>query len=205
VLILYWLKLRGSEVADLTTIQIQAAANEVLLASGYTAVDVGYEESGARVFEDAVGIVAVHVFETWDGLLAQWHVAQGQLVDLMSAHLRRPEPKTWEGYLVLLTPALRGVDASVAVSQLRSDTHRVRKLVATGEDLTTLDGVRGALLPLIPLGVQAATFAPAGVLELLPELLASSGVDRDLALAVVQAFVANESILGRVHELRTQQ
>ena len=104
----------------------------------------------SRVFEDPYGIVAVHVFDSWRQLTEQWPVAQGRLVELISEHLTRPEPKAWEGYLVLLTPGLLPPTQRTRLNDLRYDTHRVRKLVATGDDLATLEDVQGTLLPLSP-------------------------------------------------------
>jgi hypothetical protein len=157
----------------------------------------------SRVFEDPYGIVAVHVFDTWQQLVDRWNVAQGQLVDLISTYLRGPEPKAWEGYLVLLTPGLLPAAEAVALNELRNDTNRVRKIVATGADLGSLDDVRGALLPLLPLALEDSTPPRTGVLELLPELLGSSGVSQVVTGVVIDAFAANESILERLHELGT--
>src|SRR4051812_17097065 len=95
---------------SLTATQLLAAATDLLTVSGYSRADVTTEAvvpgAASRIFEDAYGIVAVHVFDTWSHLAEQWNVAQGQLVDVISEHLRRPEPKAWEGYLVLMTPGL---------------------------------------------------------------------------------------------------
>src|SRR5665213_14365 len=158
---------------SLTATQVLAAASEVLGASGYAEATVDDDRvqrsHASRVFEDAYGIVAVHVFDSWQELAEQWHVAQGQLADLISTHLRSPEPKTWEGYLVLLTPGLLPAMETVALNDLRNDTNRVRKIVAAGGDLGTLGDVRGALLPLLPLTLEDSPAAGAGVLELLPE------------------------------------
>lgn len=192
---------------SLTATQLLAAASELLGVSGYveaTIVTDGESDTRvSRVFEDPYGIVAVHVFDTWQQLAERWHVAQGQLVDLISAHLRSPEPKAWEGYLVLLTPGLLPPADTVAVNELRNDTNRVRKIVATGGDLGTLDDVHGALLPLLPLTLEESTATRIGVLTLLPELLESGGISRAVTSAVVDAFTANESIVERLHASRT--
>src|ERR687892_417150 len=96
--------------AGLTTPQLLAAASELLESGGYNSVQQadGWTPH-SRVFEDPYGVVAVVAYETWTDLAETWPDDQGRLVDLISAHLRRPEPKSWEGYLVLLTPGVSPV------------------------------------------------------------------------------------------------
>ncbi len=191
----------------LTVTQLLAAASNVLTTNGYAEAATTQGPVGptrlSRVFEDAYGIVAVHGFDTWRQLAEQWHLAQGQLVDLISTHLRAPEPKAWEGYLVLLTPGSLPAGDSVMLNDIRNDTTRVRKLVVTGDELSTLDDVRGALLPLLPLSIEGPQASPVGLLELLPDLLEESGVSGAVTEVVVSAFVANESMLEQLHEFRT--
>jgi hypothetical protein len=191
-------------MSSLTPTQVSAAATEVLLSQGYTEVppDIAPDKTvgSARFFEDAFGVVAVHVFGSWPSLLEQWPRAQGDLVDLMSSHLRLPEPKAWEGYLVLLTPDLLPTDSRVALTDLRGNTHRVRKLVAAGEDLLSLEDVRGALLPLLPLDVGESHETTGGVLDRLPALMAIEGVSPDVTRLVLEAFQSNASILERLHD-----
>ncbi len=190
---------------SLTTSQVLAAATELLMNGGYESVPL--EDGGftsARVFEDPYGIVAVNVFDTWESLSDGWHLAQGSLVDLISNHLTRPEPKSWEGYLVLLTPAPVPEPERSHVADLRYDTNRLRKLVATGEDLQTLDDVREALLPLLPLEVEPPGVTRSGLLDRLPNLLASEGIPAEITRAVVEAFVDNGSIMERLHAERQE-
>jgi hypothetical protein len=83
------------------------------------------------------------------------------------------------------------------------DTNRVRKLVATGDELGTLDDVEQALLPLLPLEVESQFEPGHALIERLPSLLAEHGIEVEAAQTVVDAFVANESILERLHEHRS--
>jgi hypothetical protein len=189
----------------LTATQLLAEATRVLTSSGYVEAQVAAGDSGTRVFEDAFGIVAIHVFDTWGQLKDQWHLAQGQLVDLISEHVRRAEAKAWEGYLVLLTPGLLPSAEMATINDLRADTNRVRKLVATGEDLTTLSDVRGTLLPLLPLVIDDPSATQTSLLDLLPELLAENSIPMSVTGVVVEAFTANESILERLHSSRAEQ
>lgn len=193
-----------AESSALTSSQLVAAATEYLLAGGYSKVEVSAAAGGAsRVFEDPFGVVAVHVYDTWGDLQSEWNEAQGSLVELMSAHLRQREPKAWEGYLVLLCSSPTPTSERNEVSTLRHDTNRVRKLVATGNELETLEDVRTALLPLLPLDVKPPGPSGAGLLDRLPDLLRDYGVDPQLTRVVVDAFISNDSIIERIHESRT--
>lgn len=187
----------------LSPTQILAAATEHLAQGGYHEyLDQSWLESGehSRVFEDPYGVVGVHVYDTWQALEERWHLAQGGLVELISSHFARAESKAWEGYLVLLTPGL--ADDSQRVSEIRYNTSRVRKLVATGEDLATLKGLRDVLLPLLPLQVEAGREQDAGLLSRLPVLLERHGVDAAVTSVVSEAFRRNESILDALHKFR---
>jgi hypothetical protein len=190
---------------SLTTSQLLAAASQTLIAGGYSAVPdpPNWTSSNARVFEDAYGIVAVVVYETWSDLVAQWPDAQGQLVELISEYLARPEAKAWEGYLALLTPVAAPLEARSKIAEIRYDTGRVRKLVATGDELQTLDDVKRALLPVLPLEVEAQLESGAGLLDRLPKLLAAQDIHEDLTRVVVVAFENNQTLLEQLHAART--
>lgn len=185
----------------LTTSQLLAAASETLTSGGYEAVPTptDWSHSNCRFFEDPYGIVAVFTYETWSSLAGTWHEAQGSLVELISTYLAKPEPKSWEGYLVLLTPSAVPLDSRSELAEIRYDTGRVRKLVATGEDLETLEQVEQALLPLLPLVVEAQVEAGEALLGRLPSLLEPQGIDPSATRLVVEAFGRNESILEQLH------
>ena len=156
----------------LNSTQLSAAAVEVLLGGGYVeaTLDTSHGAGNQRVFEDAYGIVALTVFETWSQLKANWHIEQGALVDLMADNVRRGEPKAWEGYLVLLTPGLLAPDDQVVLNDLRNDTNRVRKIIATGDELEELSQVGDALLPLLPLKVDVSAPSRGTLLDRLPSV-----------------------------------
>lgn len=187
----------------LTTSQVLGAATELLAEGSYSSVPTPSSWPGtARVFEDSYGIVALHIFDTVAHLMEGWPVAQGQLVDLISEHLTRPEPKAWEGYLALFTTGPSRADDRASVVELRYDTNRVRKLVSTGEELETLDDVRTALLPLLPLKLDPPSTARAGVLDLLPDLMADEETRREVIEVLIDSFVGNSSIVERLHKAR---
>lgn len=186
----------------LSSVQIIAAATDTLSSSGYRAVRVPSDwPSDSRLYEDQYGIVALHVYETWPALQDRWNLAQGQLVELLSAQLARPDPKAWEGYLLLFTIGSVPSDERREMADLRYNTNRLRKFVATGDELETVVDVQTALLPLLPLEVQSSSSSGSGLLARLPDLLAAEGVDTELSRAAVDAFLRNESIMQGIHQL----
>jgi hypothetical protein len=186
----------------LSTTQLTAAATEVLIENSYQRVGTPKDWPGAsRLFEDDYGIVALHVYDTWQGLRDEWNIAQGQLVDLMSSRLGSPEPKSWEGYLVLLTVGNAPEAERRDVVDLRYNTNRLRKLVATGQEMETVDDVQTALLPLLPLNIEPPSTSGAGLLARLPELLEEEGIDPVVTKAAVTSFLRNESIMEHLYEL----
>ena len=174
-----------------------ASSAEFLMEAGYRLVAsedaLGWQTAHSKLFEDPYSLVGVVVYDTWSDLAEGWPDAQARLVNTMATRLSKTEPKTWDGYVVLLTPGYSGSD-SRHVSLIRYDTTRVRKLVATGEDLKALGDVKRAILPLLPLSTVALKpFRP--MLAVLQEALATRGIARDDAERVISAFSKNESIL----------
>jgi hypothetical protein len=189
----------------LTTIQLLASVTEVLKENGYQQVATPTDwANSARLFEDEYGIVALRVYDTWRSLRDEWNIAQGQLVDLISDRLKRPDPKSWEGYLVLMTEGEVPDAERREMVDLRYNTNRLRKLVATGQELETVEDVRTTLLPLLPLGIDRPTAASAGLLDRLPDLLASEGIEIEVTEVAVDSFLRNESILEHLHEMSTE-
>jgi len=192
---------------SLTSTDILAAATEILTASRYTRIsesDAEVEFTSARLFEDAYGIVALVVYETWDDLSSRWPDAQAFLVDVISKNVSSSEPKAWEGYLVLLTPSVLSGPAQREPDRIRYDTSRLRKFVATGAELKTVSDVHRTLLPLLPLdevelGRQEST------LEMLPDLLSKKALPRRAVAVVVNAFRDQLPILEKLHAYRSQE
>jgi len=191
----------------LTTTEIMAAATERLLGGGYRRIDTTaevWETPNSRLFEDEFGLVAVMVFETWDALTSEWVDGQGALVELISRNLSRSDPKAWEGYLVALTPGLRGQSGTEEWMSIRYNTNRLRKLIASGEDLRSIGDVETAMAPLLPVNSQeVAVDVVESVLDLVPEMIHdASGVPRSIAQAVVVAFEQRGNMMQALHEAR---
>ena len=190
-------------VPSLTDTQVLAQATSILTDGGYTLVTAPSSWTGTvRLFEDSYGIVALHLFDTWSQLVDSWPDAQGLLVDLISEHLTRPDPKASEGYLVLITAAPITQIELAEQAGIQYNTNRVRKLVITGGDLERLDDIRLALLPLLPLEIDETAANQAGLLEQLPDLLADDDVTPEDVNVIVEAFIRNESIIERLHQYR---
>lgn len=197
-----------SESSTLTRTNLIAAASSCLLAHGYTPIPP--ERLGAadgeegRFYEDSYGIVLVAVFDTWGELAGHWPESQAALVQLISAYLSRSEAKAWDGYLVLLSPAV-STGGREAVDAIRYDTSRLRKLVADGEELRSVANVEDALLPLLPLEPAAEDRQERSVLDLLPELLERRAVEPHVAKMLIEAFSEGEPLLESLHRLEMSE
>jgi hypothetical protein len=192
-------------MSSLTTTEIVAAADSAFLSGGYRPVDRTRLDisilSSARFYEDAFGIVEIIVFDTWANLKSEWPNAQASLVELISRFVQRGEAKAWEGYLVLFTPAVLPPDERDDAEEVRYNTNRVRKILVTGEDLQTITDVERALIPLLPLGSSAEEHAtrPDRVFDRLPETLARRGISPEVTRGLIDAFLANQPLLERLH------
>ena len=175
-----------------------AAATELLAESGFRSVTAEsssrWGSSNVRLFEDPYCLAAVVVYDTWQELLERWPDAQAAVVDIVSARLGKSEPKSWDVYLVLLTAAFADTLAARELNAIRYDTTRVRKLISTGEELTTLDDVKRTILPLLPVS-PVSLEPPRDILEQLVDALADRGIDRDDVSRVVAAFSKNEALM----------
>jgi hypothetical protein len=185
-----------------TATTLLAAVSDLLVSSGFRAVSI--ESSGewgsshVRLFEDPYSLAAIVVYDTWKELLNRWPDAQAAAVDIVSTRVAKSEPKSWDVYLVLLTPAFADVIAAREVNAIRYDTTRVRKLILTGDELRTLDDVRRTILPLLPVN-PVALAPPKDVLIQLVDALANRGIDRDDASKVVTAFTNNEPMISALY------
>lgn len=188
----------------LTTTGILAAATEFLLAGGYAVVpekttrDHGL--GAGRVFEDAYGVVAVMVCETWEELRTTWPDYQGGLVDLLAAFVSSAEAKAWEGYLVLLTLGGGVEDAEVEANSIRYNTTRVRKLVGIGTELQTLADLERVLRPVLPVKPRSLAAESSSSLELLPELLGSDQLPKQVIRSAVSAFLDSTPIVEAIDQ-----
>lgn len=184
-------------IAPLTGTQLLATASSVLVHGGYRTIEAGFEGWNtltSRLFEDEYNIVGIVVFETCSDLVESWPDYQGQLVSVMSKRLGRNESKSWDGYLVLLTPSMAPSEDS-QINEIRHDTTFLRKLVGTGETLGTSLDVERLLRPLLPLNLSLQTLESRSVLEMLPELLQREGITYDTTLMLLDAYAEQRSLI----------
>jgi hypothetical protein len=150
------------------------------------------------LFEDKYNVVGIAVFATTAELLQSWADLQGALVEVISHYVGRSENKAWDGYLVLLTAAI-APDSDHNIEDVRSDTTRLRKLVATGEDLTSPGDVERLLRPLLPLRDQQGSIGQGTALDLLPQLLKEQGIDEATTKGLVKSFTEQEPLIEALH------
>ncbi len=189
--------------SGLTATDIIAAATECLSSAGYSIVESDktpvWTRRPARLFEDPYSIVGVVVFDTWAELSEGWGDAQAGLVESMSAYVGRAEPKAWDGYLALFTPAILPREETARAQSIRYDTTRLRKLLATGSDLTTLAAVRDTLLPLLPVRELSTTGSKESALDSLPRLLGKRGFEAGTIRDLIRAFRDQRSLMDALH------
>ena len=198
--------------APFTVTSLLAAAAEILEGAGFKAVDLSasnaWRATASRVYEDAYSIVCVAVYETWADLSSRWIDDQSRLVGLISEFFAQTEAKAWDGYLVLLTPSVVPTTDRLSAIGIQRNTLYLRKLLADGGELRTVNDVRRVLLPLLPLVLpleKQEQEEGRGVLDALPSLLSSHGVDKEAARVAIEAFREQRPIIPEIHELVTKR
>lgn len=188
----------------LTPTDLIVTSEKILAEGGYHVIREGFsnwDSPTTRLFEDYYSVVGVAVFKTCSELLGSWADLQGSLVEVISRHFGISEGKAWDGYLVLLTVGIAPSEEA-GIEEIRRDTARLRKLVATGEELEAPADVEKTLSPLLPLPQGLGSVGRDGVLDRLPDLLAEQGIDLEVTKRVVQAFVEQRSLINTLHEKR---
>jgi hypothetical protein len=183
----------------LSETQLLAAAGELLKQGGYREVSSERLESlrsdKARVYEDQYAIVCLVVFPSWTELRSRWTNVQADFVELLSKYLLRADAKTWDAYLVLLTPAT-ALEQWQEAQEIRQDTTRVRKLVGTGEDLRSLGDIATLVSSLLPIGTaEAVTDKTETIWSLVYQSLEKKGVHRDAIQSLVKSYEEQRNIM----------
>lgn len=191
----------------MTATDLIVASSSVLESGGYQPIRTGFPEwntTSTRLFEDKYNVVGIAVFTTSTELLSSWADLQGALVDVISRHVGQTESKAWDGYLVLLTTGI-APSSDAEIEGLRYDTTRLRKLVATGEDLSTAGDVERLLRPLLPLRTAQGSIGQGTALDLLPVLLAEQGINEKTTEVLVKSFIEQEPLMDALHRTRGPQ
>jgi hypothetical protein len=187
-----------------TPTELVAMASAILKAGSYQSIQGKFPEwdtPSTRLFEDEYNVVGLAVFATCAELLRSWADLQGSLVDVISRRIGQTENKAWDGYLVLLTTGMAPSN-DLDIEAIRYDTTRLRKLVATGEDLTVAGDVERLLRPLLPLSAERESVTQGSALDRLPELLANYDVDRQTTATIVKSFVDQKPLMEALHQSR---
>ena len=111
-----------------TSTDLIAAASQTLLVGGYRQITSKFRDwdtPTSRLFEDEYGVVGVVIFDTCAELLQTWPDLQGSLIEVISRHVGKEEAKSWDGYLVLLSPGIAPSE-STAIDEIRYNTTRLR-------------------------------------------------------------------------------
>lgn len=157
------------------------------------------------IVEDTLTVVGYAVYQTVSELLNSWMDAQDQMARAISRSEFDLGAKAWDGYLVLATPERSTSDQSAALTRIRTNTRRLRKLLIVGEDVqiigdrTLATVVARCLAPLAPLQLPPGT----GVADPLANLGARvqvpglSAADID---AVVEAYRENRPLIQALHD-----
>ena len=188
----------------LTSTELIAAASQLLINGGYQHISHRFEKwdtSTSRLFEDEYNVVGIGIFDTCGELLQAWPDLQGSLVDVISSQVGHEEGKSWDGYLVLLTPSVASSE-SAGLEAVRYNTTRLRKLVATGDELQSTTDVERVLRRLLPLSQESANLSQESALDLLPKLLADQGIPKKTTQLIVDAFRNQSPLLERLHQER---
>jgi hypothetical protein len=195
--------------AFMNPLVILGEAERILSENGY---HVEREREGIElpkgrslVAEDIYGIIALVIYDTWTDLEENWANTQGAVVDFLSKKLPRTEPKTWEAYLLLITPIPSTDGILHKAEEIRHDVTRLRKLVITGDDLKGLNDVERILRPLLPLEELTVDLGTKDLLDMLPELFSQIDIDRGAAEAIVEAYKNDEPLLERLHRYQQEQ
>ena len=191
-------------MTGLTSTNLIAAAAQLLINGGYQQISHRFEEwdtSTSRLFEDEYNVVGIGIFDTCSELLQAWTDLQGSLVDVISSEVGHEEGKSWDGYLVLLTPNV-APSKHAQLEAVRYNTTRLRKLVATGDDLKSPTDVERVLRRLLPLSQESANLSQESALDLLPKLLADQGIPKETTQLIVDAFRNQSPLIERLHEER---
>ena len=162
-------------MSSLSDTQISAGVRKVFHENGFEPGESPGEwrtkDRSAFVFEDEYSIVGVVLYATCDELIYEWPHDQDALSSKISEYVGRGEAKSSDGYLVLMTSGFPKNEQREVLTRIRYDTSRLRKLVATGEDLSRKNDIVSVLRPVLPLEIGDHGDIPSSGLDELRSLL----------------------------------
>lgn len=194
-------------MATITTTELIAAATKLLDVGGYRQIlndDIDWNSSNKRLFEDEYNIVGVVVFETCSELLHSWVDYQELLVNIITKYINKKESKSWDGYLVLLTPGTAPSEFA-EIEAVRYNTSRLRKIVATGDDMQSPTEVERVIRMLLPLESEVSEIRDLSVLDLLPDVLHEQGIAYEVSRPLIEAYQEQSPLLVALHNSRKEK
>lgn len=189
---------------SLTSLEVLAAAEHALLSGGYSRIeedDTASKWRRGRGYEDEYGIVGVFVYDSVADLDSLWSEAQDAVVDLITRYIGRDEAKAWDGYLCLMTPAVAEPALLSRMADIRRNTSRLRKLVATGCELKSVSDILRSLQALLPLEPQVAADVNTSALDALPGILLDHGISTAATVRLIEAFEQQDSMMRALQEV----
>lgn len=198
--------LRGTLLAGVDAILRSAGAKRV------PATDLsglaGTGEGLVAMYEDTQSFVGVAMFTSVAALREGWLQAQEDLARLTSTSVTALGAKAWDGYLVLLTTQAVPEREVAAVTAIRGNTRRLRKLVlAPGDEAATATAerlgsfLRRELAPLLPLDLPRDGKYQDPV-RALPQRLKVAGMTAADIATVLDAYEAGSPMVVALHKQR---
>ena len=120
-----------------------------LLAEADIAVSEMANHYPALMLEGATVLGFLLTYPVAADVLARWRQDADALVAAHQFGLRRAQAKAWNTYLILLAGGTPSYAEQVALSAIEEDLSGTRKIARAG--VVDLDGLRSALLPLLPI------------------------------------------------------
>ncbi len=171
-----------------------------LEANGYSASQRPLEApylAASAIAEDALGIVGIAVYDTFEILHECWRDAQSAVSALLHRKLGEADPKLKEAYLLLfcLTPYYGDARKPREIAE---DTMIARKFVVLGQQLETSSTLDAMLEPLLPLPDELSGVATGRALEELSSLLERHDVSKAVSSRLVKAFLGGEPLMDAI-------
>lgn len=191
-----------------TSVDLLSVFDYLMLSAGMqrvSTVQTSQWPASSRVYEDRFSIIGCFYYDSFSRLSTHWLDAQDLLVSLMSASLAQGDAKSWDGYLILLTNGSVSRNQALKLTEIRSNTRRVRKIVITGDDLRAPEGtdilpqLRRNLGPVLPLTIQVQP-RPSDPLASLAERLGHNAARSGQVAAILEAYREGRPVLTALHD-----
>jgi hypothetical protein len=192
-----------------------ARVDAILQSAGATRVPTpdlsglaGTADGLVAVYEDTQSFVGVASYTSVAALREGWLQAQEDLALLTSSSIASLGAKAWDGYLVLLSTQAIPEREVAAVTAIRGNTRRLRKLVIAPSDETAAatperlsNFLRRELAPLLPLDLpRDGTYQDP--VKALPQRLKVPGMTATDITTVLDAYDAGSPMVVALHQQR---